>query len=284
MDCLPSSPMCYSAPKGPPLEYWAEQMQCAAVGEALCEQAFAEPIDDLDDLDLALDTTILDLDEAQSCRPADLRLRLPSEEPLAPVAPAAPKPASRGTMRARQFSRPALSPEVQTPEEVSQEPQPPAAAPPQSVAGRPPSVAPHFRRASEPKEAAPPRPPSQPKGLRPPRPGVHIKGGLSPRPLAEPTCGKSAMEIDLGEDAGGKPSLMGSGGSAYFSSFDEAMALDQHKDAKRTSVLTKIGGTGAHFSKSSGGLLPAISPRLSSVTWSTAETGRSAWERGHDIV
>merc|ERR1719247_1559148 len=39
MDCLPSVPVCLSAPTGPPARFWAEQAQQAALAEHICNQA-----------------------------------------------------------------------------------------------------------------------------------------------------------------------------------------------------------------------------------------------------
>jgi hypothetical protein len=55
MDCLPSVPACGSAPSGPSTQFWAEQMQCAALADEICKDTLV-----LDScLDLPLDDSFI---------------------------------------------------------------------------------------------------------------------------------------------------------------------------------------------------------------------------------
>jgi hypothetical protein len=81
MDCLPSAPVCSSAPQGPSLEFWAEQLQHAALTEEVCRRSFART---LLNAEAPLDNSFVQ-----------------EEQIIVPVAPSADKPEGRPRTRPR---------------------------------------------------------------------------------------------------------------------------------------------------------------------------------------
>jgi hypothetical protein len=265
MDCLPSAPVCLQAPEGPRLEFWAEQLQRAAIAETVCNECLDFGLQQ-QEAEAPLDTSFIE----EELVPAPLVAIAPS----APKPPAGrPRPSHRSHQDSRSHSNPRTSRVFVDEAETSAAAAAPAMPPPTAPA--PPSGPPPLGRAPSPRQyTLPTGEPSQIKlcdvsprkqPLFVPRPpkelppyGFKLALGGTSSSEAKP---KSAMAMDLGEDAG-----------SSMATRTRTSSIDRATKPQPFASITK-----------SQGLLPAISPRTWSGIETIVDTHSMSW-KSHDVA